>query len=241
MSENRPDPGPSSADDIPSPDGAYPAPPDPFSREGSDPAAPATPPASPAGSSALNPDNGYPSSSAATPEVGPQSWPGYPTSVPEASWSPGNPTTPPPYGAPPVDQGYGQPPAGCGSPPQTYSSNPYAPAPDPYQVANPYQPSYGGYSPYGVAPIQHPKATSALIFGIVGLVLSLSCGIGGLLGIGGIINGRKARGDIDADPQRYVGRGVASAGFGLGLAGTIIGVLVTIALIIAIAAGVLNS
>ncbi len=105
------------------------------------------------------------------------------------------------------DQGYGQPAAGYGT--------------NPYEVA-PYQPSYGGYSPYGVAPIQHPKATPALICGIIGLVLGLSCGVGGLVGIAGIVLGGRARKEIDADPQRYTGRGMASAGWGLGIASLVV-------------------
>lgn len=167
-----------------------------------------------------------------------QQWPSYPQSAPEAATY--NPVAGPPpaaYGAsadrPPVapgfdpqptgpygsagqGQGYGQTPPPYDLTPQPYGGNAYAPAP------NPYQPSYGGYTPYGVAPVTHPKATPALICGIIGLVLGLSCGLGGLVGIAGIVNGRKARADIDADPQRYTGRGMASAGIGLGVAGLVI-------------------
>ena len=37
-------------------------------------------------------------------------------------------------------------------------------------------------SPYGVVPVSHPQSTTALIFGILGIVFGFSCGIGGLLG-----------------------------------------------------------
>ncbi len=256
-------PGPSSRDEAPwqsqpagggqSGGGASdPDQPSPFSREGADgqevPGGPngsspdgfSTSGASAGGSSALDPsdsptspaDPSSPASTASPAEPSaPQSWPGYPASAPEASYHPLSDAPeqpgPAPYGSPSApDQGYGQPPAAYGQV-GAYGSNPYDPAP------NPYQPSYGGYSPYGVGPVQHPKATPALIFGIIGLVLSFSCGIGGLLGIGGIVNGRRAKQEIDADPQRYLGRGMASAGFGLGLAGTIIGSLVVVIFIIA--------
>ena len=54
--------------------------------------------------------------------------------------------------------------------------------------------------------MQNQKALLALIFGIAGFVL-VSAFIGGFIGIAGIVLGRKARREIDADPQRYTGRG----------------------------------
>lgn len=117
-----------------------------------------------------------------------------------------------PYGAPEANPGY-PPAAPYGAPPASYGSNPYE--------VNPYQPSYGGYSPYGAGAGLHPKANTALIFGIIGMVLLSTC-VGGLVGIGGIVNGRTARAEIDADPQRYTGRSAANWGFGLGVASTIL-------------------
>ena len=56
---------------------------------------------------------------------------------------------------------------------------------NPYE-ANPYQPSFGGVSPYGAAPTQiptpHPQAALALVLGILGTVLGLGCIVGGLVG-----------------------------------------------------------
>jgi hypothetical protein len=138
-----------------------------------------------------------------------------------------------PYGAPDANPGYPPPPAAPYAPAPGYGSNPYE--------VNPYQPSYGGYSPYGMPAGPHPKSNPALIFGIVGLVLALSCGVGGLVGIGGIINGRTAKAEIDADPQRYTGRSTASAGFGLGVAAVVIAVVVIVIFLIALASGALNS
>lgn len=111
-----------------------------------------------------------------------------------------------------------------------YPANPYPPNPYP---ANPYQPPYGGYAPYGYAPVQNQKALLALIFGIAGFVL-VSAFIGGFIGIAGVVLGRKARREIDADPQRYTGRAMATAGFWLGLTsivGTVAYIIVMIAVI----------
>ena len=77
-----------------------------------------------------------------------------------------------------------------GAPPPAYGSNPYE--------VTPYQPAYGSSTPYAVVPVSHPQSTTAMVFGILGIVLGLSCGIGGLLGIGGIVQGRQARDEIDA-------------------------------------------
>ena len=100
-------------------------------------------------------------------------------------------------------------------PPAAYGTNPYE--------VTPYQPGYGGYSPYGVVAIQHPRAVSAMVLGILGIVLAASCGIGGFLGIGGIVLGRKARNEIDAEPGRYAGRSQAVAGIVTGTIGTVLG------------------
>ena len=193
MSENRPE-----------------NPPSPFSRQGSDAGdSPTAPGGSPAGSEA--PDPMTAGTPVPSPEpTGSQAWSGYPASASDTTYNPLGAAPDHPDGAP--TQAYPPPPA-YGAQQQSYGANPYEPPP------NPYLPSYGGYSPYGIAPAPHPKATPALICGILGLVLGLSCGVGGLVGIGGIVMGRRARREIDADPRRYTGRSMASAGFGLGIAG----------------------
>jgi hypothetical protein len=141
-----------------------------------------------------------------------------------------NPGPTPPYADP--GQSYGQPPG---------SSN------TPYE-ANPYQPAFGGVSPYGVMPAeypkarqQHPQATLAMILGILGTVLGVSCVVGGLLGIGGIVVGRRVRNEIDAEPGRYTGRSQAVAGIVTGIIGVSIFALVTVLIVLAVVIGITSS
>lgn len=117
-----------------------------------------------------------------------------------------------------------------GAPPPAYGSNPYE--------VSPYQPAYGMASPYGVVPVSHPQSTTALVFGILGVVFGLSCGIGGLIGIAGIVQGRKARNEIDAQPGRYAGRSQAVAGIVTGIIGVVIAVVIVAVIVLAIAVGV---
>lgn len=129
----------------------------------------------------------------------------------------------PPYVPPPYDTGtpgygsnqpYGQ---------TTGPANPYEP--NPYPV-NPYQPSFGGYAPYGAVPQQHPQAVTALVLGIVGL------GVCPPVGIGGFILGGRIRKAIDAEPQRYAGRGMATAAWVLGILSIVsTGLIVLLALL----------
>jgi len=131
-----------------------------------------------------------------------------------------------PYADP--GQGYGQ--------PGGYASTPYE--------ANPYQPAFGGVSPYGTMPSedtmqsQHPQATLALIRGLLGTVLGVSCVVGGLVGIGGIVVGRRVRNEIDAEPGRYSGRSQAVAGIVTGIVGVSIFALVTVLIVLAVVAGI---
>jgi hypothetical protein len=148
-----------------------------------------------------------------------QSWPTYPSA----------PTPPPGFDPEPVPPyhlagGYEAAPVDG-----AYGSNPYEV--NPYQV-NPYQPSYGGVSPYGAVPTQHPQAVTALVLGILGTVLGLSCAVGGLFGIGGIVLGRRARREIDAEPGRYTGRGAATAGFVTGVIGIVVGILYAVVFVL---------
>ena len=139
-----------------------------------------------------------------------------------------------PYADP--DQGYQQ--------PYNYGGTPYGSTP--YE-ANPYQPAFGGVSPYGAMPgeqvtqTQHPQATLALILGLLGAVLGVSCIVGGLVGIGGIVVGRRVRNEIDADPGRYTGRSQAVAGIVTGIVGVSIFALVTVLIVLAVVAGISNA
>lgn len=72
-----------------------------------------------------------------------------------------------------------------------------------------------GYQPYGASgnPTNHSKATTALVLGIVGLLCFAP------LGILAIVFGIQAKNDIDANPGLYKNRGMAQAGFVLGIVG----------------------
>ena len=167
----------------------------------------------------------------------PETWPTYPGADP-ADFPPPPPAGPPagPYADPGFDPQPTSPYASYGSsrpydlpPTGAYGTNPYE--------APPYQPTPGGYSPYGVAPAQHPRAVPAMVLGIVGIVLAASCGVGGFVGIAGIVLGRQARTEIDAEPGRYAGRSQAVAGIVTGAIGTALAVLITILLVVVFAVG----
>jgi hypothetical protein len=217
--------------------------PSPFSREGSSP------------SDGLSSDNPaeqttpYPPLNDGNDEYA-SHWPSYPAGDP--------------YANPSVDP-YGRPLGGYGSSSaeSTYAVpgpgfDPQAPARyDPIQgygdspsyrnpyEANPYQPSFGGVSPYGAASTQiatpHPQAALALVLGILGTVLGLGCIVGGLVGIGGIVLGRRVKNEIDAEPGRYTGRSQAVAGLITGIVGVSITVLATLFIVLAIVVGIANT
>ena len=115
---------------------------------------------------------------------------------------------------------------------------------NPYE-AYPYQPSFGGVSPYGVPstqiPTPHPQAALALVLGILGTVLGMGCIVGGLVGIGGIVLGRRVKNEIDAEPGRYTGRSQAVAGLITGIVGVSITVLATVFIVLAIVAGIAST
>ena len=222
--------------------------PNPFSREGSQPADglsadqdpwAATP--QPHQSTGEGPNHSeaadWPSYPAGDPygrsAADPYTMPGDPYSNPSAMYAgPAhgfNPGPTPPYADP--TQSHGQ--------PADNSSTPYE--------ANPYQPAFGGVSPYGAMPTeypqatQHPQATLALILGILGTVLGMGCIVGGLLGIGGIVVGRRVRNEIDAEPGRYTGRSQAVAGIVTGIVGVSIFTLVTVLIVLAVVLGIMSS
>ena len=230
--------------------------PNPFSREGSSP------------SDGLSSDNAHeqttpyqPLPDEPTSQYG-SNWPSYPASDPYSTPSAdpyGRPAGS--YGSASADSTYGVPGQGFDtqSPPRydpvqgygnsssyrnPYETNPYETnryETNPYE-ARPYQPSFGGVSPYAVGPteptVPHPQAALALVLGILGTVLGLGCIVGGLVGIGGIVLGRRVKNDIDADPGRYSGRSQAVAGMITGIVGVSITVLATVFIVLAIVAGI---
>jgi hypothetical protein len=83
-------------------------------------------------------------------------------------------------------------------------------------VTAPVAPAYGTVAP------DHPRATLALILGILGIV---ACSV---VAPFALVIGRGAVKDIDASGGRLGGRGMAQAGFILGVIGTVILALVLI-------------
>lgn len=189
-----------------------------------------------------------------------QEWPGYGASAPEPTrpyesgvegqqheaqgyptnpYGQAQPSAPDPYASSNPSYGYAQPdpqPYGstapdpyAGYPPNPYEADPYAA--NPY-AASPYQasPYSGGYvSPYGAMPVQHPQAVTAMVLGIVGMVVCPPVGIGGL------VMGNRIRREIDAEPARYSGKGMATAGFVLGICSSVYLAFLVLAVIAGIA------
>ena len=96
---------------------------------------------------------------------------------------------------------------------------------------NPYQQPVYGY----VLP-NHPQATTALILGIVGLALCP------FVGIAGFVMGGRVRREIDAAPDQWGGRGLATAGWVLGIISIVYAALLVLAyfvvmLVVAVATG----
>jgi hypothetical protein len=87
----------------------------------------------------------------------------------------------------------------------------------------PYDPNqpYGGQQPggYGAPAQDHPKGTTALVLGILGVVC---CSFAAPFAW---MTGKKAVTEIDASGGRLGGRGKAQAGYILGIIGTVLLVL----------------
>jgi hypothetical protein len=111
---------------------------------------------------------------------------------------------------------------GDGQPPQDPNEQPgyweqqqgqQQPPPPPYGQQPPYVPQPG--QPAGYAP-DHPKATTALVLGILGIVI---CGI--IAPFAWRI-GKQTLDEIDASNGQLGGRGSAQAGYVLGIIGTVL-------------------
>lgn len=113
------------------------------------------------------------------------------------------PPPPPPTGGMPPGDGSG----GYGAPP------PAGPPPGGYGAP----PPPGGY---GAQPGNSTTAIWSLVLGIVGI---LCCGL--FAGIPAIILGKKAQNDIDASGGAQAGRGMATAGFILGIISCVLSVI----------------
>ena len=120
---------------------------------------------------------------------------------------------------------------------QPYASGP-AYGQSPYE-GSPYQASFGGSTPYGMAsysapPVQHPQATLALILGILGLA---ACPF---VGIAALVIGNKARKQIDAAPGQFAGRGMATAGLVMGIVSVALIVLMVLIVVLGVAGALGN-
>jgi Domain of unknown function (DUF4190) len=82
---------------------------------------------------------------------------------------------------------------------------------------------------YSAPPVQHPQATLALILGILGLAVCP------FVGIAALVIGNKARKQIDAAPGQFTGRGMATAGFVLGVVSVSLIVLFVLLVILGVA------
>ncbi|RNL61117.1 DUF4190 domain-containing protein [Nocardioides marmoriginsengisoli] len=133
----------------------------------------------------------------------------------------------------PGENPYAQP----GYPPPPYGQQPYPPAPygqAPYDTTqNPYgqqypQPGYG-YPAY--APQNHPRATTSLVLGLIGVVGAFTCVFPVLVAPFAWVIAAKARREIRESPGRYGGEGSVTAGFVLGIIGTILLALIILFII----------
>ena len=154
-----------------------------------------------------------------------------------------DPEQPNPYGEQPPPNPYGgQPPYGQPQQPQQPPYNPYQQQPyqqQPYQQ-QPYPPSGypPGYAPYQPAPPTDGLGLAAMIIGIASLVLSCLYGFGLLGAPAALIMGRISMKRIDRSNGQLGGRGMAQAGFVLGIIGSIFLVLAIIALVVIIAVAI---
>ena len=96
---------------------------------------------------------------------------------------------------------------------------------DDQQPQDPYDPYPQQPPPYGYAP-DHPKATTSLVLGILGLVVC------GFIAPFAWRVGKRTLDEIDGSQGRLGGRGQAQAGYILGIIGTAVLALGLVALVI---------
>jgi hypothetical protein len=141
------------------------------------------------------------------------------------------PPTEPGQGTPYPQAPYPQAPYPQAPYPQTpYPQAPYPQTPYP-QAPYPQAPSaYGGYS--GSLAPEHPRATTALVLGLIaGPGSLLTCGLALLLAPFAWYFGATARKGIRQAPGQYSGEGKATAGFVLGIIGSVVLALIIAAVL----------
>lgn len=142
--------------------------------------------------------------------------------------------SPPPLPPSPAAQGWQAPPPGWQSPPPGWQPPPpgYGQAPGYGQV-----PGYG-QMPFRPAAPTEGMAVAAMVIGIVGLAGACMYGIGTLISPVALFLGRSSMKKIDASQGQLGGRGMAQAGFIMGIIGTVLLVLAILAVAGIVAIGV---
>lgn len=159
------------------------------------------------------------------------------------SETPDQPGQTPDPGQPPASDPTAPFPTAGNSPSYGYGPPTYPPSGDypqpPYQQGYqaPYEPGQPAGSPGGWAPTPppHPKATTAMVLGLIGLVGSfILCGLPLVLSPFALVIGARAKREIDRSGGAYAGRDQAQVGFITGVIGTIFLVLGLFALVLVI-------
>ncbi len=121
-------------------------------------------------------------------------------------------------------------------PPPPYGQSPHQPPPHYGQPSppQPWPPPPGGYYPPQLPPV---NATLILVFGILGIVLAVGCGIGGVFGIVAWIMGNGALQTLDTIGDPLNQRGSVQAGRICGIVGTGLMALVIVGFIALMALG----
>ncbi|MGI9123778.1 MAG: DUF4190 domain-containing protein [Mycobacterium sp.] len=122
-----------------------------------------------------------------------------------------------------------------GNPPPFDPNQPPYPAPYPPPPPGYYPPPPGYPAPAYAQPPAHPQATTAIVLGILGLVL---CGVAAPFALW---LGRKSMTEIDASGGRLSGRGQAQAGFIMGIIGTVFLAIGLILVFTGVIGGIMSS
>ncbi len=115
-------------------------------------------------------------------------------------------------------------------PPPTYPQQPT------YQQ-QPGHPPYGAPAGYAFSPPNEGLAVASMVIGIVAFVLSCGYGVGLLGSPVALVMGRVSMKRIDQSGGQLGGRGMAQAGFILGIIGTVLLVLVVVVLAVIVVIG----
>lgn len=145
--------------------------------------------------------------------------------------------TPNPYGSPETPSDSTAPYSSQSHP--TYNPTQGQPADQPYGQSSYGQPGYGqssyGQPAYGQAPyaqnaygyamapqVEHPQGTTVLVLGLVGMLMCQ------LVSPVAWVMGGKARREAKANPGRYSNEGLITAGWVMGIIGSVIMILVVL-------------